>query len=397
VSPSAEALARRDLRRLATLRGVSFLGDFAALTALFLRLAPHGSAAIAALAIAGALPLVLLAPLAGHVVDRTPAKALLSGLAMGEAFLCLGLAQWRGPAATLTLMTLLSCLVAFSGAGYLAMVPSLVGEERVAAAQGRLQAVQGVASVLGPVAGGLLVGAAGQGWPLLVDAASFALAAALTTSLRHDRRPTPGERVAGARGAGMTAGAALIARDAVMGPVLATTAVVMLSLGMINVAEVFFITRTLHGSATMYGLVGTCFGSGWAFGSLLAPRLGQTAPRLVGAFVVSVVALGAVIGGIGLVSSLPLVYPLQLAAGVGAGLATTCLITLFTVRSPEALRGRVFAAVSATTNGSELASMALGGIILTQVAPRTVFQIAGVACLAGATLFSVRAWRAARP
>ena len=49
---------RRDLRLLALLRGVSFLGDSVALVTLYLRLAPQGHAwEIAALSIAGALPL----------------------------------------------------------------------------------------------------------------------------------------------------------------------------------------------------------------------------------------------------------------------------------------------------------------------------------------------------
>src|SRR5665647_359845 len=92
---------QRDIRLLAGLRGVSFLGDAVALITLYLRLAPQGHAwAIAALSIAGAAPLVLLAPLAGQAVDRLPAKRLLTLLGVAEALICVGIGAWHGLTAT---------------------------------------------------------------------------------------------------------------------------------------------------------------------------------------------------------------------------------------------------------------------------------------------------------
>ena len=127
---------RRDIRLLAILRGSSFLGDFVALVALYLRLAPTGHAwAIAALAVAGSLPLVLLAPLAGHVVDKFPAKRLLIALGLLESVVCAGLGLWHGLSATLVLMALLSCGVAFSMPGYSALVPAIAGDEHIAQSQ----------------------------------------------------------------------------------------------------------------------------------------------------------------------------------------------------------------------------------------------------------------------
>ena len=354
------ALQRRDVRLLAALRGASLLGDFVALTSLYLRLASaHHPWAIATLSIAASLPLVLLSPVAGQVVDRVAAKRLLVLLGLGEALICLGLARWHGLAPTLSLMFALSCLVAFSLPGYSALLPTLAGEENITRAQGLLQATQGGASILGPVVGGLLVGRTGQTWPLVLDAASFVVAALATSWLRHDRRPGPRDIIGEAHREGMMAGVTLIFRDGLLRPIEITVLVFMLGLGMVNVAEVFFVTQTLHGSATMYGLVGTSFGAGSIVGALAAQRLSQQLGHLARTVVVAITVIGAMMGVAGLVTRVGLLYPPLIVAGVAVGFANVAATTLFTVRTPERLRGRMFAALGATITGAEIGATAL--------------------------------------
>ncbi len=388
---------RHDVTLLAVLRGGSFLGDNVALVALYLRVAPLGhSWAIAALAVAGSLPLVLLAPLAGHVVDRVPAKSLLSALGFVEGVIALGLGYWHGLGVTIALMGTLSVAIAFSMPGYGALLPAVVGDENVARLQGLMQAVQGVASVAGPAIGGLLVGAVGQSWPLYLDAASFATAGVLTTLVHHDRRPSAASALARAASGGMMGGITHVWRDDILRPLLVNIVVFMLAIGMINVAEVFFITQTLHASALAYGLVGTSFGLGTIIGALGAGRLRQGPMNLATSLSVAVVVIGVAIGAVGLMTHVDLVYLLLTVAGVALGVANVAAMTLFTLRTPEHLRGRVFAALNAATSGAEISSMAAGGAILVLVAPRTVFQIGGVAATLSALILGPLALRASR-
>ncbi|MHB1089315.1 MAG: MFS transporter, partial [Acidimicrobiales bacterium] len=238
---------RHDVRLLALFRGASYLGDTIALIALFLRLAPLGHAwAVAALAIAGSLPLVALAPLAGHIIDHHPAKRLLVVTGLFEALVCVGIGLWHGVVVTLVLMFALSSLVAFSMPGYAALVPTLAGEENIERSQGLVQSAQGIAGVAGPALGGLLVGWSGQSWPLYIDAASFAIAALATTLLHHDRRPSPRSGIEALESRRLLAGAGFVWHDKVLRPIVVAVMVFMLSLGMVNVAEVFFATSTLH-------------------------------------------------------------------------------------------------------------------------------------------------------
>ena len=386
---------RRDLRVLALLRGGSFLGDNVALVTLYLRLAPQGHAwEIAALSIASALPLVVLAPVAGHVVDRVRAKPLLIALSLVEATLCVGIGYWHGLGATLALMAALSVAVAFSMPGFGALVVAIAGDEHVGRAQSLLQSVQGAATVIGPVLGGLLVGWTGQSWPLYADAASFALAALGTTFIIHDRTP----RTQAREHPRMTAGMRHLFADRLLRPLVIMVFVFMSAVVMVNVAEVFFATRTLHASATLYGAIGASFGLGTIVGALAASRLDQSVLHLARNLLVAIGVTGVAIGAVGLVTHIEFVYPLMVVAGAAVGVANVAATTLFTLRTPEEIRGRMFAALNGVFTGGEMSSTVLGGLLLTLVAPRTVFQIAGVVstlCIVTLGPFALAATRSA--
>lgn len=385
---------RHDIRLLAALRGVSYLGDAVALVALYLRLAPQGHAwAIAALSVAGTLPLVVLAPVAGHVADRARAKVLLVALGLGESVVCVGLGRWHSMSVTLTLMVMLSSMIAFSLPGYSALVPAIAGPDNIARSQSLMQAVLGGANVLGPFLGGLLVGSLGQSWPLYADALSLASAAVATTLLRHDRRPSPSsiESVASVR---MLDGVTQLWNDRLLRPIVLSVMAFFLSIGMTNVAEVFFATRTLHASPTLYGMIGASFGLGTVGGALFARRLSQDTDRLARSVLEMIVVVGATIGAVGLVTRVGYIYPLMAIAGLAAGVAQVAAMTLFTVRTPEALRGRMYAAVGAVFTASQIGATAAGGLILTVFAPRTVFQIGGIGATLSALAFGPYALRA---
>jgi MFS family permease len=389
---------KRDLTLVAILRGVSYLGDAIALVALYLRLAhgAHASWAIASLSVAAALPLVVLSPISGFIIDHTPVKRLLVILCLFEGMVCIGIGLWHGRVVTIGLMALLSCFVAFSFPGYSALVPTIAGEDNLTAANSTMQSVQGIAAVAGPGLGGLLVGLLGQSWPLYFDAISFGLGALGTVMLVTDRRPHPGSERPKKGERDLGAGMRILFKDGVLRPLVITFVVFLLSLVMINVAEVFFITKTLHSSALMYGLVGASFGVGNVVGAVASSKLKQDDVALAKASLVALIVVSIFVGLIGLVEHVGYLYPILVVMGIAVGLLNVAFTTLMTVRTPEAQRGRMFAASNAAFTSAEILGTVFGGLILTLVAPRTVFQIAGVATTIVALLFGPIALRATR-
>jgi predicted MFS family arabinose efflux permease len=275
-------------------------------------------------------------------------------------------------------------------------VPTIAGEENITVANSTMQSVQGIAAVAGPGLGGLLVGLLGQSWPLYFDAMSFGLGAIGTLMLVTDRRPDPSiERpTKGQRDLG--AGMRILFRDGVLRPLVITFVVFLLALVMINVAEVFFITKTLHSSALVYGLVGTSFGVGNVVGAVAAGKLKQHDVALAKASLGGLLVISVMTGLIGLVEHASYLYPILIVLGIAVGELNVAVTTLMTVRTPETRRGRMFAASSAVFTSAEIVGTVFGGLILTLVAPRTVFQIAGVVTTVVALLLGPIALRATR-
>jgi MFS family permease len=371
---------KRDLTLVAILRGLSFLGDEIALIALYLRLShgPHASWSIAAISIAATLPLVLLSPISGFIIDHTPVKRLLVILCLFEALVCVGIGYWHGRVVTIALIALLGCFVAFSLPGYSALVPTIAGEDHLASANSTMQSVQGIAVVVGPGLGGVLVGLLGQSWPLYFDALSFALGALGTWLLVTDRRPDPGVERPKKGERDLGAGMRILFGDGVLRPLVITFVVFLLALVMINVAEVFFITKTLHSSAVMYGLVGTSFGVGNIIGAVGSRKVKQHDVSLAQTSILCSVVISVMTGVIGLVEHIGYLFPILAVLGIAVGVVNVTISTLMTTRTPEAQRGRMFASSSAIFTSAQIVGTVFGGLILTLVAPRTVFQIAGI-------------------
>ena len=192
----------------------------------------------------------------------------------------------------------------------------------------------------------------------------------------------------------MTAGLRHVARDRVIAPVVLDFFVFLLALGMVNVAEVFFVIRTLHGTPLAYGALGAAFGAGTIVGSVLAGRQSHEIYPLVRRLMLMVVLAGLAVSGVSFVTVVGEIYPFMVVAGVAVGIVNVAAMTLFTLRTPEALRGRAFAAVNALIQSAQVASFLLGGAALGLLAPRSVYRMGGLASLGGALLFGALALRA---
>ena len=190
-----EVLARRDFRLLLAGQAVSVLGDRMVAVALaFAVLEVGGSASAVGLVLAsGTVTLVGSVLIGGVVGDRASRRAVMiaadlirvASQGAMAALLIAGVAD----------VWMLAALAAVTGAatGFFnpastGLLPEIVPPEELQPANALRSAGISAGEILGPLAAGLLVAAAGAGAAIAVDAATFAISAACLSRLQVSAR-----------------------------------------------------------------------------------------------------------------------------------------------------------------------------------------------------------------
>jgi MFS family permease len=388
----------RDLGLVAGGRAISFLGDEVAVIALLLWAsdAGHGASAVAALVMAAALPQLLLAPLAGLVVDRFPARRLIAGVTLAQAVVCLVLVPAVASGRVLVVVALVAVLnvgQAIAGPAWQALVPALVPAERLSSALATVQTAVATAALLGPALGGLLVGTAGTSWALVVDAVTFVLVAGAALLVRGDRRP---EGSTGREKGAALAGIRVVLRDPVLRAVFVLLGATLLALGAVNVAEVFLVTQTLGASATVYGLLGALYALGLMAGARLTRRERSDA-RAGRLLVLGLLGMALAIVALGLAPGIAVAAVASFCVGVGNGALNVLTQTLLVRRTPRPVLGRVFAALQGVVGAAMLAATALAGVLLGVLDVRQVIVASGAFAALVVVVVGRRLLRAAPP
>ncbi|MEV4949118.1 MFS transporter [Streptomyces sp. NPDC053755] len=191
-------LRGRPFRLFLTGRTLSLLGDAAIPAALAIAVwEATGSASALALVLACAMvPKLLLLPLGGVVADRFAARtvALTTDLVRCATQLIVGEQLLSGDP---TLWVVAAVQAAGGAAGAFALptgsplVKGTVAPEALQRANAALSAAQSATRIGGPALAGALIVTVGPGWAFVLDAATFAISAAILGALRVERVPIP--------------------------------------------------------------------------------------------------------------------------------------------------------------------------------------------------------------
>src|SRR5204863_1931616 len=173
--------------------------------------------------------------------------------------------------------------------------PNLVRQDERAWGTGMLGVSRNAGIVLGPVIGGVLVGAIGAGSVFALNAVSFVLSALLVASIH---RSFSGDRSDEAEFHGLKAGFLYLWRDWVLRTVTFGLLVMVFGLGMTMVADLPLV-GVFHAGSVGYGVLVALWGAGSIAGSLASRWLrAQTEPAAV---VYGLGAVAAMSGRAGLV------------------------------------------------------------------------------------------------
>src|SRR5262249_15574158 len=188
---------------------------------------------------------------------------------------------------------------AFSRPAVRAGLPTLVPEERPPAANAVLQLVEWLTIAVGPLVGGALTAASGPDLAYWVNAATFALSAALVSGIPA-RLLQSERRIGGGHWHDLAEGFRTVRSSPPLLCVLFAWSVAMIASGGVSVAEVF-LARDSYGAGDFgFGLLWAGSGVGLVLGGLAAGSL--LATRLAAAYVALLTTFAA---GIGLAAIAP--------------------------------------------------------------------------------------------
>jgi MFS family permease len=368
------SLRGRDFRLLVFATGLTSLGDELALIALTIKVAEltDSGLAVAALLLAGLLPLVIFAPAAGVIVDNFETRRSLIIASAIQAVLAVSLAFVGGLPAILMLSFLLGTCTAVASPAIYTLAPVIVGDEHATEGNAYLETARYVGMIAGPVMAGVLSAAIDTRVALLVDAGTFVAIGLAALALQVRRHPAGSEEGAGEARAGF----GLVARDRLLLIAFAVIGGVVLFAAMDNVAEIFYARKSLDAGAWGYGLLASVWLVGMVVGAaVIARRLGKE--RLLPAMAIAAIVGGAAVAVAGLIPVLALALAMFVVGGIGNGIETVSIRSIIVHRVPDRFRGRVFAAYGGLMNGMQLAATGLAGVLVGAVGGRIALIIGG--------------------
>ncbi|HYH93619.1 MAG TPA: MFS transporter [Candidatus Saccharimonadales bacterium] len=398
--PLLRPLRSRDFRFLWIGQGVSLLGDqfhMVALAWLVLGLTGSGLA-LGLVLVASAIPRAVLIIFGGALADRIPPRTLLlvsdiaRGLTVGAltALILTGRVEvWH-----LVVMGVLFGIVdALFFPALNTIVPSLVENDRLEAANAIVQGTTQLTGLIGPAVAGVLVAAVGTGAAFAIDTLSFGIAAVCIASIRPVARVgTGGASTTDPAGpaepvarpsilAEIKAGFRYAASDSAIATLLVLSAALNLAFnGPIAVGLPWLASERFGGDAALFGVMIAGFGGGALIGAIAAGSLPR--PTRQGRLLLAIaLGLGIGIAAIGFAPSPVIVIALLAAMGLAIGYVNVIVIAWLQGRIDPEMRGRVMGLVMFASFGLAPISLAVAGVLV-DVAATAMFVAAGAIVLA---------------
>ncbi|MDA8296885.1 MAG: MFS transporter [Actinomycetota bacterium] len=400
-------LRQRSFRLLTAGQLTSNVGDaFYAVALPWYVLATHGGALLLATVLtAYGIPRTVLVAVGGSASDRWRPWTVMMVADSVRAVLValLAVVAFAGPASPDVLIPIAAVIGAGEGLflpGSMAIVPSLVPDDDLQAANALSSGGTQLAALVGPAIAGAVVATAGPATAFVVDAASFLVSAGSLAGIRQQRwrLPSAAEPADHGTAGGAPSGAPTLWRVLRSERVLQLILLVILAAnlgtgGLFEVALPALAHGPLHSGAAGYGGLVASIGAGALVGSVAAAQAGRLRrPALV--------ASAAFLGDTVFMTVPPYLHSTYLAGvclalfGVLNGFGNILALTALQRWADPQLLGRVMGLIVLASFGTFPLSVALAGAVVHAYGPAPFFPIAGgVLALALLVALSQRSWR----
>lgn len=389
-------LALPAYRRLWTAQTVSRSGDvfqMVAIAVLVFGLTGSGLG-VTGVVVAEILPVLLLAPVAGAVIDRMPAVTVMIAADLWRMTLALLLPLVSGSVVAVYAVAFgLSVGAVFFNPASQSVVPAILRDKQLIAGNSGLWTAAVLAQiVLAPLAGGL-VATIGATPAFLINAATYAVSGAVllriisvapaATEAAEERRSWWHRAVEGVR---------MIGRTPLLRLLATVQLLAALSAGATSALLVVLAAEHLRAGATGFGIMLAGIGIGAALGPFLLTRMTDD-PRRPGFVFGPFLLRGLVDLVLASTRNLPLAVGALGVYGVGTSTGMVTFNSLLQAETTEGSRGRVFAAFDAIWQFGRLVSLAVGGLIADAFGIAAVYYFGAVLLLGAGGLGFLRAGR----
>ncbi len=375
---------RSNVRRLAVGRLISVTGGAAAYTALnFTVWHETHSPKMQALSLLLTFGVAgILGPFAGVLGDRFDRRKVMIWSEAAAAVVFTAMAFVYAPLGLIALAFFSAMAEQPFFSSSRAAIPALVeGEEDVSWANSLITTGVHAGIAIGPVIGGLLVGAIGASAVFGLNAATFVVSLALTVSVKGRFREASVS--ASDEHRGIAAGLRFLFSEPVLRRMAVAWLVFVIGMGMGMVADAPLADHFGAG-AFGFGLLIACWGTGSVLGSLGGRWMnGRTEPvwMVAGAGGIALAAFA-----VGFVPFFWLVLLSLFVMGVSDGLTIVAENGIMQRRTPDAVRSRTVAAFEAVLSFGLAVAYILAAPVLRAVGPQAVYRIGGIGALVAAMI-----------
>jgi len=379
-----EVLGVRGARALIGASAASQVGNWLYNAALlgYVYQATHSVGWVGAATVCRGLVKVALGPFGGAIADRYPRRTVLLAGDLVRMVLMGGIAVTVATGGPVVLVIALTAAVSAAGCAEspaaMALLPRLVGEVRLGAANALLYTVQDLGVVIGPAIGAVLLAVAPAWVAFVANGVTFAVSALAISAIRADRAPAL-RRTSGI--AQLAEGLRTVRTTAFARSLIVVVAMVEFTYGAQTVQLVVYARQSLGLGSGGYGVLLTAAGVGGLASALVNGRLAASA-RVSG----MVIAAGSLACATSLAYAGIRVLAVALAVTVtgNAGLVS-CQVVAQTALArivPREALGRVIGILGATSAAAIVAGAVLAPVLVAAASVRASLLVLGAAALA---------------
>jgi MFS family permease len=373
-------LAHRDLRLLLAGQAASQTGDWLYSVSLlaFVYAETRSPTWVAVAGIVRLLPYLIFGTLGGVVADRYERRAVMiaSDLVRAATMFALALAAASGSVGIALAIVGVSVIAATPYQPALsAMIPSLVPEDDLAAANSGMSVIENVALALGPALGGVLLMVGSAATAFALNGVTF-LVSTLLLQLVRARSKGSQESQDEPFISRLTAGFSAIAHSTDVAMLMAAIFAATILYGLESVLLVVVSEERLGTGSDGVGWLFAAMGVGGLLGAGLSSRLAAS-PRPAGPLCLSMSLLGAAFVGLAFTFVPAVAYALLTLDGAGAVLLDVLAVTLLQRTVAQDVLARVFGIMMTLAVGGTLLGSLLAPVLLNLFGVRTALLITG--------------------